>query len=120
MSRGARKKCPRCGKGRLFRSYIKTADTCANCGLELSGHQADDAPPYMTVMIVGHIAIPLALAMKQIFDPALWVQFAFWTPVMIIATAWLLPVSKGALVGLQWANAMHGFASADSGPQLAA
>lgn len=110
MWTGARKKCPSCGQGRLFAGYSRTANTCSHCGLELSGHQADDAPPYITIMIVGHIAIPLALAYKQLFDPPLWMQFAIWSPVLILATAFMLPVSKGALIGLQWANRMHGFA----------
>ncbi|MEO1251416.1 MAG: DUF983 domain-containing protein [Pseudomonadota bacterium] len=112
MGRGARKKCPQCGRGRLFKSYVKTEEECDTCGLAISGHEADDAPPYITIMIVGHIAIPLALASKQLFDPPLWQQFAFWLPVMALATAWLLPVSKGAMIGLQWANRMHGFAIA--------
>ncbi len=108
--RGMLKKCPECGKGKLFRGYTKTHDCCSACGLELKGHRADDAPPYLTIMIVGHIMIPLALAMKQVFDPPLGLQFAIWMPAMIIATFWLLPIMKGALVGLQWANYMHGFA----------
>jgi len=29
---------------------------------------------------------------------------------MIAASWWMLPASKGALIGLQWANRMHGFA----------
>ena len=107
--RGAARRCPQCGRGALFDGYLKTAPACGACGLDLTGHRADDAPPYITIMIVGHAAIPLALAVKQLFDPPLGVQFAFWAPVMIAATAWLLPVSKGAMVGLQWANRMHGF-----------
>ena len=110
MGRGLRKKCPQCGKGALFTGYSKTASACASCGLDLSGHRADDAPPYLTILVVGHIAIPLALAMKQLYDPPMWFQFAFWLPVILIATFLFLPISKGAMVGLQWANRMHGFA----------
>ncbi|MEL7486011.1 MAG: DUF983 domain-containing protein, partial [Pseudomonadota bacterium] len=96
IMRGSRKRCPQCGDGRLFKSYSKTVDTCSSCGLEISGHRADDAPPYLTIMIVGHVMIPLALAMKQLFDPPLGLQFAFWTPAIIAATFWLLPITKGA------------------------
>jgi len=101
MGRGLREKCPQCGRGRLFQRYSKTLSDCSNCGLDLSAHQADDAPPYLTIMLVGHIVIPLALAVKQIFDPPLGLQFAIWLPAIIIL--------KGALIGLQWANRMHGF-----------
>lgn len=109
MGRGLRMRCPECGRGQLFQSYTKTRNTCSECHLELSGHQADDAPPYLTIIIVGHLVIPLALATKQIFDPPLGLQFAIWLPAIIIPTFWLLPRMKGAMVGLQWANRMHGF-----------
>lgn len=109
LGRGLRKRCPACGRGRLFAGYTRTADACGQCGLEFSGHRADDAPPYITIMIVGHLVIPAVLAWKQLFDPPLGLQFAVAVPLMIAMAAWLLPVSKGAMVGLQWANRMHGF-----------
>ena len=116
MGRGIGHKCPECGRGKLFSGYVKTSPQCADCGLDLSGHRADDAPPYITIIIVGHVIIPLALAVKQIFDPAITVQFAIWLPAMLISTWVLLPASKGAMIGLQWANRMHGFSSTDTGP----
>lgn len=113
MRRGGAKKCPQCGRGSLFEGYLTTVETCKNCDLHIAGHKADDAPPYLTIMIVGHALIPLALAAKQLLDPPLSLQFAFWLPAMVISAAWLLPVTKGAMVGLQWANQMHGFGDGD-------
>lgn len=113
MARGSAHRCPQCGEGQLFARYIRTRDVCAVCDLDLTGHRADDAPPYLTIMIVGHLAIPLALASKQLFDPPLALQFAVWLPIMIVASALLLPVTKGAMVGLQWAHRMHGFEAHD-------
>jgi len=109
LLRGARKRCPRCAHGRLFSGYTKTAERCEVCGLDFTGHRADDAPPYFTTLIVGHVTIPIALAVAEIFAPPLWVQFAIWLPALMAMTLWLLPISKGALVGVQWANRMHGF-----------
>jgi len=117
--RGARKKCPQCGRGRLFSRYTSTVLACASCELRLDGHCADDASPYITIMIVGHITIPLALAVKQLFDPPLWLQFSIWAPLLMVAALLMLPVSKGAVIGLQWANRMHGFASPQASPQAA-
>ena len=91
MARGFRGKCPECGGGRLFAGYVRTRDVCAVCGLNLDGHESDDAPPYVTIMIVGHVAVPLALAARQGFDLPLGVQFAIWGPGVIAMTAWLLP-----------------------------
>lgn len=103
------KRCPRCGRGKLFSAYIRPAGHCNRCQLDFRGHQADDAPPYLTTLFVGHVAIPLALVVKQVFDPPLGVQFAIWAPLTIGAALWLLPITKGALIGVQWANRMHGF-----------
>ena len=47
-------------EGKLFRSFLKVADTCSVCGEELHHQRADDAPPYFTMFIVGHIVVPLA------------------------------------------------------------
>lgn len=116
VKRGVMGKCPQCGQGRLFAGYVKTAPACNVCGLDLSGHRADDAPPYLTILIVGHVAIPLALASKQAFDPPMWMQFAAWLPIIIVATGLLLPASKGVMVALQWVNRMHGFAGPDADP----
>jgi len=117
MSRGLSHKCPQCGRGKLFSGYVKTRPTCDACGLDLSGHRADDAPPYITIIIVGHVMIPLALAAKQLFDPPITLQFAIWLPLIILFTWALLPASKGAMIGLQWANRMHGFAGPDADPE---
>jgi uncharacterized protein (DUF983 family) len=112
MARGLQRRCPNCGVGSLFAGYTRTRANCANCGLGLTGHRADDAPPYVTVLVVGHLIIPFALAAKQVFDPPLGMQFAIWLPLMIAMSWWLLPASKGAFIALQWANRMHGFGDA--------
>ncbi|MBY0422231.1 MAG: DUF983 domain-containing protein, partial [Parvularculaceae bacterium] len=74
LARGAAKRCPRCGVGRLFAGYTRTEPRCASCGLDLSGHRADDAPPYVTMLIVGHLMIPLALVVREVFEPSLALQ----------------------------------------------
>jgi uncharacterized protein (DUF983 family) len=61
-------------------------------------------------MLVGHTVVPLMLVAKKLFDPSLAMQLAISLPLVIAGSAFFLPVSKGALIGLQWANRMHGFA----------
>jgi uncharacterized protein (DUF983 family) len=39
--RGARKKCPRCGQGELFRKWNTLHDSCAVCGLKYLESQGD-------------------------------------------------------------------------------
>ena len=88
---------------------MKTADRCTICDLDLTGHQADDGPPYFTMLIAGHLIIPMALEMKRHLDPPLLVQFMIWPLVLLVFTLFLLPVVKGGLIGIEWANRMHGF-----------
>ncbi|MEZ5856238.1 MAG: DUF983 domain-containing protein [Hyphomicrobiaceae bacterium] len=107
--RGARGRCPKCGTGRMFRAYLKVVDHCPDCGEALHHQRADDAPPYFTMLIVGHIVVGGLLTMEQVLAPPTWVQLAVWLPTTLVLSLALLPGIKGALVGLQWALGMHGF-----------
>ena len=109
LLRGAALKCPACGRGAMFRRYLKVSDACPRCGEELHHHRADDAPPYFTIVIVGHIVVGLVLAVEMAYRPPLWVHAALWLPLTLILTLLVLPVVKGALVALQWALLMHGY-----------
>ena len=109
MRRGARLRCPSCGIGRLFRAYLKVADHCPHCREALYHHRADDAPPYITILIVGHVIVPLTLVVERLWQPAYWVHVALWLPLTLVIALTFLPISKGAIVGLQWALYMHGF-----------
>jgi uncharacterized protein (DUF983 family) len=109
LLRGAMLKCPACGIGSMFRRYLKVADHCSQCGEALHHHRADDAPPYFTMLIVGHVIVGGLLALERAFAPPGWVQAAVWLPLTLIMTLLLLSRVKGALIGLQWALHMHGF-----------
>lgn len=114
LKRGWRHTCPKCGKGALYKSYLKVNDACPACGEELHHHRADDAPAYFTILIVAHIVGAGILLMEQNVAPPTWVELALWLPLTTLLTLWLLPKIKGALVGYQWANRMHGF----GGPEV--
>ena len=109
LLRGAQFRCPACGKGAMFRRYLKVADHCPECGEALHHHRADDAPPYFTIVIVGHIVVGLVLAVEVAYRPPLWLHAALWLPLTVLLSLAVLPIMKGALVSLQWALLMHGF-----------
>ena len=109
MLRGAKGKCPACGEGSIFTKFMKVAGTCDHCGEALHHQRADDAPPYFTIFIVGHIMIPLAFIVERVWQPPYWVHAALWLPLTLGLTFALMPIVKGAVVGLQWALGMHGF-----------
>ncbi|MAI48568.1 MAG: DUF983 domain-containing protein [Hyphomicrobiaceae bacterium TMED74] len=116
MWRGTLHRCPNCGRGEMYTSYLKVADSCSECGQELHHHRADDAPPYFTIFVVGHIILAGVLALEQAYAPAAWVHAAIWVPATLVMSLAMLPRVKGMLVGLQWAMKMHGFEEADTPP----
>ena len=109
VMRGFRRRCPHCGEGKIFAGYARVADACDQCHEEMFHQRADDAPPYFTIMIVGHIVVPGLLMMERSFAPPTWVQMSVWLPMSLLLTLSLLPLVKGAIVGLQWSLRMHGF-----------
>lgn len=120
VKRGLRQTCPACGRGRLYRSYLKVADNCGACHEELHHQRADDAPPYFTMLITGHVVVAGVVALEEAFSPPSWVHAAVWGPVLIALSLWLLPRVKGALVGVQWALRMHGFGGESEDGELPA
>ena len=43
----------------------------------------------------------------------MWQHLAVWVPLTLIMALGLLQPIKGAVIGLQWANYMHGFGGED-------
>ena len=109
MLHGAKLKCPACGTGAMFSSYLKVADHCPSCGEALHHQRADDAPPYFTMFIVCHIVVAGVLFAEKLWQPEFLTHIAIWFPITIGMSLVLLPIIKGSLVGLQWALRMHGF-----------
>ena len=103
VSKGFRGYCPACGKGRMFRAYLKVVDECPHCGEELHHHRADDFPAYLVIVITGHILVPIVLAVETAFAPPMLLSIPLW---LTTAAAMCM---KGAVVALQWHLGMHGF-----------
>ncbi|MBS3651390.1 DUF983 domain-containing protein [Pseudaminobacter sp. 19-2017] len=122
MKRGMLGCCPNCGKGRLFRSFLKIVDHCEVCGEAMHHHRADDLPAYLVVVILGHIIVAAAMTVEQSTTLSLPQHLAIWIPLTIVLCVAMLRPVKGAVVGLQWALYMHGFSgradALDSHPEI--
>lgn len=109
MWKGLNSRCPSCGEGALFDGFIKVRDACPACGEALHHHRADDAPPYVVMMIVGHVVIAIMLFYEMAMSPPMWLHAAIFLPLTVAMSLVLMRPTKGVFVGLQWANRMHGF-----------
>jgi len=101
--RGARSACPNCGHAPLFRAYLKQVDSCAHCQEPFKHIRADDGPAWLTILIVGHIVVGLALAVEQLSPIPVALSIALFVSLALALIAWFLPRAKGMFVGAIWA-----------------
>jgi uncharacterized protein (DUF983 family) len=106
--RGALGRCPRCGQGHILHHYLKIVDKCSMCGEPYGHFRADDAPPWLTILIVGHITIPIILAVEQNFQPTMWIALAIYLPLIALLTLVVLPRCKGVILALLWVTKAEG------------
>jgi uncharacterized protein (DUF983 family) len=99
VSRGARNRCPVCGQGRVFSGYLRVVDACEVCRAPLGTLRADDAPPYFTIFLAGHLLLPVVLWVEKAWMPPMWLHMVVWLPLFAIACTLLLRPIKGATVG---------------------
>lgn len=93
----------------MLHSYLKVNDHCATCGEPLHHQRADDGPPWLTIMIVGHIIGPGMLYVFTAWQPDPLIMALGFCTFAIVLSLYLLPRLKGVFVAIQWANRMHGF-----------
>lgn len=103
LKRGARGRCPACGVGRLFNAYLKVRPICEACGHDNGQYPADDAPPYFTILIVGHLVVGPLLAFHVIFTWPPGLVLAILLPSLAALMLVVLPIVKGCVVGVLWA-----------------
>ena len=109
MARGFARRCPKCGRGKIFSGYLKVADECPNCGEAMHHQRADDGPAWLTMIVVGHLMAPALHIVFVRYRPEPWVLFAFFAVACVGLCLFLLPRFKGLMVAFQWARKMHGF-----------
>ncbi len=98
LLRGARGRCPVCGQGHLFDGYLKLVRECSVCHAPLGRIRADDAPPYFTILIAGHVLLPFVFLVEKAWHPPMWVHMAIWLPLFTIVCMLMLRPVKGAVV----------------------
>lgn len=99
---GIRLRCPKCGIGKLFKSYLKQNDVCAHCGENFQRYRADDGPAWLTILLTGHIVVPLLVYLVSHDVMSYGAEIALMFSLTTALVFGLLPISKGAFIAVLW------------------
>lgn len=95
-------RCPACGEGPVFKSFLELAPRCTSCGADFSKADAGDGPAFFVMFLLGIIIMPPVLLVQIVFSPPAWVHLLLWTPVIVVLAALLLRPFKSVMFALQW------------------
>ena len=107
FSAGLGCRCPRCGRGRLFKGLLTVADRCPACDLDFSPHDTGDGPAVFVIFILGALVVPMALGLEVWVAPPIWMHLAVWLPVILALSILLLRPMKATMVALHYKNLRH-------------
>lgn len=99
---GLRGRCPRCGKGQLFRSLLNLRDACENCGLNYRFIDTGDGPAVFGIFILGFLGLGGALIATLKYDVPQWIALPAVILILPVVALGLLRLLKGILIGLQY------------------
>ncbi|MFG1357405.1 DUF983 domain-containing protein [Xanthobacter pseudotagetidis] len=97
-------RCPRCGRGKLFKGFLDLAPKCEACDLDYSFADAGDGPAVFVILIAGTIVVGLALWVEFAYEPPLWVHVLLWLPLILLVSIGMLRPLKALMVALQYRN----------------
>ncbi|VFU07437.1 conserved hypothetical protein [Methylocella tundrae] len=102
LAAGLKGRCPRCGKGALFKGFLTFAPKCDVCGLDFGFADSADGPAVFVSLIGGFIVLGIALWTELTFEPPMWVHLVVFLPLTLIVCIGLLRPLKGVLVAQQY------------------
>jgi len=106
--------CPRCGARSLFAGWVRFADRCSACGLDISAFNVGDGPAAFLILILGAVIVAAAVTLELSLSPPFWVHMLIWIPVTAVAVVGALRISKAVLLALEYRNKAHEFRSGDA------
>ena len=112
--RAVKGRCPCCGEGKLFRAYLKQVENCSACGESFGQIRADDAAPWLTIIIVGHVFLPFAFMVNVDFLPT-WAAMALWSALFAVISLAVLPRAKALFIAILWRTRAPGYQPAELG-----
>jgi uncharacterized protein (DUF983 family) len=91
-------RCPRCRQGHLYAGVLTIAPRCSTCGLDFAALDTGDGAIAIVVLILGAVAVTLAILTEILFAPPVWVHVVLWVPLVIAGAILLLRPLKAWLI----------------------
>lgn len=104
LKSGRKGLCPRCGKGHMFRSWLKIVDKCESCDLDYRFAAPDDGPAFFSLCIIAFPLTFIIVWLQVAYEPPFWVHLITSLPLMIAGCLLPLRPIKGWLVASQYVN----------------
>ncbi len=95
-------RCPRCGKGRLFKNVLELRERCDSCDLSYRFIDTGDGPAVFAIFILGFVVLGLALYVEFTYEPPVWVHVVLWGALTPLFALGLLRFLKAVLIALQF------------------
>jgi len=102
LAAGLRGRCPRCGRGALFRKGLGLRDKCESCGLSYAFADSGDGPAVFAIFILGFVILGGALLVEFKLHPPVWVHVVLWGIATPLLAFFLLRLLKATLIALQY------------------
>ncbi|MBL8536205.1 MAG: DUF983 domain-containing protein [Hyphomonadaceae bacterium] len=113
---GLRLRCPECGRGAVFQSYLRFRDSCSVCGADFKAADAGDGPAVFVILIVGAIVAPLLIILQFGLDLPGWLALTITLAAAVVLCLSLLPPFKAVLFAFQWKHKAREATSRDLEP----
>lgn len=97
-------RCPICGKGKLFRSFLKIAERCNQCGTDFKTADTGDGPVVFVILIAGFATCFGMLYAFLAYNWPAWLHLVVWPLFAVALSLGLMQPLKGLMVASQLKN----------------
>ena len=97
-------RCPRCGKGPLFKGYLSLRPSCPVCGLDYGFADPADGPAFFVMSGAGLIGMVFMMVFEFTVHPQVWVHAIVTLPLLVALCLGSLRPFKSWLIAEQYVH----------------
>lgn len=97
-------RCPRCGKGPLYKGYLSLRESCPDCGLDYGFADPADGPAFFVMSGAGLVGMIFMMAFEFTVHPPIWVHAVVTLPLLVALCLGCLRPFKAWLVAEQYVH----------------